>query len=186
MDTYFEHTLVTGIAPAFYKSSKKTSKSNTIKRCSRILQIYGVIIHSVILHLITLIIYCAMGAILRHTMFPFNMKKTYGVNDDITNYHSNDTMMSNGTEINQGEQSYLDEILFEEPLHGFPIQFVGGYIICIAIYILLSAIYYRAFHPWKVIIWEKMSNKRVQEFEMDRIEQQDENESSTDEEVSHL
>ena len=134
-----------------------------------ILQKYGIIINSVILHLITLLIYSVMGAILRITMFHYNIKKTH-VNDD--------NMIEN--------QSYLDQILFQPPLHKFPVQFVGVYATCIAVYALLSVIYYHAFHPWKTAICEKKSKDHGQYNKMDFMPKQDDHESSIDEEVSRL
>ena len=185
MEEYFQHTLVTGIAPAYYKSSKKDSKSKIIRSCSTILQKYGIMINSVILHLITLMIYSAMGAILRITVFHYNIKKTYNNNDTINEDHTNDNMKLNGVERNQEKKSYLDQILFEQPLHNFPIQFVVGYIICIVFYVLLSAIYYRVFHPWKIIICEKY-NEHIQKVESESNSKQDDDDSSTGAEISHL
>jgi len=178
----FHHTMVTGIAPAFYKSSKKASKSTIIRRCSKILQKYGIIINSVILHLIPLMIYSAMGAILRITTFQYNIKETY---EDIDN-HTNNTAKSNGIETNEDIPSNLEYILFYQPLHNFPIYFVVGYIICIGMYVVFTAIYYRAFHPWKNIIWDTKYNEHIQESEMESNSHQDDDESSTGEEISHL
>ena len=185
MEKYFQHTMVTGIAPAFYKSSKKASKSKIIRWCSRILQKYGVIINAIILHLITLLIYSSMGAILRNTVFPYNIKKKYGINDDNIQDYFNDTMKLSETGTNQEIQNYLNQLLFIHPLHNFPSQFVGWYIVCIVIYVLLSAIYYRAFHPWKNIILEKKTNEHKQEVKR-KCSQQDHDELSTDVEISHL
>ena len=109
METYFEHLMVPGITPAFYKSSEKASKSRIIRCCSRILHKYGVVINSVILHLMTLAIYSSIGAILRHTMFHYNIKKDYGIYED----HINATMKPNRTERNKDMQSYVDQILFD-------------------------------------------------------------------------
>ena len=184
---YFQHTLVTGIAPAFYKSSsKKTSKSKIIGSCSRLLEQYGRILNSVILHLITLIIYSTMGAILRHTVFHYNIKKTYGVDEDIMYNYTNNSMRPNGTENPPEKPSYLDQILFEAPLHNFPIHFIGLYIIFIVVFVLLSAIYYCFLHPWKNILSAKRSNKHIQEDKRKHNSQQGDNESSPISDIAEI
>ena len=123
-----------------------------------------------------------MGAILRITVFQYNIKETYG---DIDN-HANNTAKSNEIETNEDIPSNLEYILFDQPLHNFPIYFIVGYIICIGMYVVFTAIYYRAFHPWRSIIWDKKYKEHVQEDEMENNSQQDDDESSTGEEISHL
>ena len=170
---YFQHILVIGISPAFYNPSKIASNSDIVRFCSKILQKYGIVINAAILHLITLITYCTMGAILRNTMFHYNIKTTYGITNDTIKDNTNGTMRLSGDERNQEMQRYVDKIMFEKPLHSFPVEFVVVYIICILIYILLSVIYYRAFHPWKIIISEKKASAHLQEAQLECVPQQD-------------
>ena len=160
-EKYVHYILVAGIAPAFYKSSKTYSKSNLIRSCLRILQKYGIVINAVVLQFITLMIYSTIGAILRHAMFHFNIRKTYGINNNIIEDHTNDTMPQNVDGMNQNLQGYLDIILFDQPLHNFPIHVIVIYIVCIVIYVLLTVIYYRVFHPWKIIIWQNKSKSNA-------------------------
>ena len=162
-DTYFKHTLVTGIAPAFYKSTKKDSRSQLIRCYLSVLRKYGLdmVWNSVILHLITLMIYSTMGAILRNTMFHFNINIHYGNNTDIIKGHINETMRPNTIERNPEIQAYLDKVVFEQPLHNFPVHLVVWYYIFIGVYVVLSVIYYCAFHPWKILKREKKSNGHV-------------------------
>ena len=93
-------------------------------------------------------------------------------------------MKSTGIERNEDITSNLEYILFYQPLHNFPIYFVVGYIICIGMYVVFTAIYYRAFHPWKIIIWETKYNEHIQEVEMENNLQQNDDESSTGAEVT--
>ena len=186
MEKSFQHTLVTGIAPVFYKSSKTDSKSKIIRSCLGALQKYGILINSVILHIITLLIYSTMGAILRNTMFHFNIKTSYDTYSDISEDHSNGTMKLNEVERNPIIPSYLNVIIFEQPLHDFPVKFVEFYIICTMFYVVFTAIYYRGFHPWKNIIWGKKSNKNIQEVQMESIPQQHDDEDMGCAEITHL
>ena len=186
METYFEHTLVTGIAPAFYKSAQKASKSRIIRWCSTILHNYGIVINSVILHLITFLIYSSMGAILRNTMFHYNIKKNSGNNDDTMEHDNNGVTKQTGNEANQETQGYLDQIVFEQPLHNFPVFYVVVYMVCILSYALLSGLYYGVFHPWKMIMDKKNSVEDTKEGERQDNSQQVNDESSPEVEMSHL
>ena len=98
-----------------------------------------------------------MGAILRNTMFHYNIKKNYGGNDDSNEHYINGTSQQTGNSTNQEMERYLNQIIFEQPLHNFPFHFVVVYILCIVIHVLFSVLYYTAFHPWKIIIWKKNS-----------------------------
>ena len=64
-------------------------------------------------------------------------------------------------ERNQEIQAYLDNVAFEQPLHNFPVQLVLWYYIFIGLYVALSYIFYRAFHPWKILKCEKKSSGHV-------------------------
>ena len=80
----------------------------------------------------------------------------------------------------------LNKILFEQPLKTFPSYFVVEYISCIVIYVALSAVYYRVFHPWKIIIWEKKSNELVQEVPLECIPPQHNDKPLSYTETTHL
>lgn len=128
-----------------------------------------------------------MGAILRNTVFHYNIKKKDSDNDGGIE-HDNKT----GNETNQGMQGFFNQIIFEQPLHNFPVYFVLMYIVCISIYVLLSILYYRVFHPWRIIMGKKNS---IQDEDSEDTPQQvndeplpeEENEvEEQEEEMSHL
>ena len=119
-----------------------------------------------------------MGAILRNTMFHYNIKE---MNHTIEHYN-NGTTKQMVNETNEETQRYLNQIIFELPLHNFPVYFIVVYMVCIFIYVLLSVIYYRVFHPWKIIMGKDNSIDHVQEGESKDNAHQDDDESPLDEE----
>ena len=137
-----------------------------------------------------------MGAILRNTVFHYNIKMTRGNDDNILEDHINDTIKLGENGKNQEMRMYRNQIMFDQPLHIFPFHFVAVYGICILIYLLLSVTYYRVFHPWKIIMWKKNSNeyiaeevdsKSVSEHDGDEPEEEiPEVESSPEDEISQL
>ena len=102
-----------------------------------------------------------MGAILRSTMFPFNIKINYVNNNDIIKGYINETMIANMTERSPKIQAYLDKVVFEQPLHNFPFHLVLWYYFFIGLYVALSVIYYRFFHPWNILKCKKKSRGHV-------------------------
>ena len=100
--------------------------------------------------------------------------------------HTNATMELNEDERKPVMPSYLDFIIFEQPLQDFPIKFVEFYIICTMFYVLFTTIYYRGFHPWKIIIWGQKSNGHIQEVQMESISRQHDDEDLECAEITHL
>ena len=65
-------------------------------------------------------------------------------------------------------------------------QFVIGYIISIVVYVLLAAMYYKVFHPWKSIFLMKKSSENVENVHREDPTQQNYDEPSTGAEMTHL
>ena len=119
-----------------------------------------------------------MGAILRNTMFHYNIKNNYGGNVNSNEHYINGTSQQTGNSTSQEMERYLNQIIFEQPLHKFPFHFVAVYIFCIAIHVLFSVLYYAAFHPWKIIMGKKNSNENMEKGEREDISDHDRDESS--------
>ena len=98
------------------------------------------------LYLITFVVYCSIGAILRQTTFPYNIKL------------KDDKDIENDVPI-------LDKSTFQSYIIDFPyLEVFGIYTGAIALHLLLSLVYYRIGHPWKVILWgEKTAGNQVKE-----------------------
>ena len=145
IESSFEQVLVMGIAPGFFKSTKKTSKNKVLNYFLRVSKKYGFVLHPVMLQLLTLFIYLSIGTILRHTVFPFSIKTENGVKYDIIE-------QENADGIEHVEESYLDEVLYEHPLNNVPFVVVAGYLIGIVLYVLFAIIYKWKFSPPKEVI----------------------------------
>ena len=121
-------------------------------------------------------------------MFHYNIKKKYGDINDIIDDYSNGTIQLRGnkTQEIQEIQSYINDILFQQPLRDFPGQFVVGYVISIVIYVLLALVYYIVLHPWKNIFLIKKSSEPTENVDREDLPQQDNDEPSEGEEITHL
>ena len=124
-----------------------------------------------------------MGGILRNTMFHYNIKANDDDNDDTTEHSINNPGKQTGNETNQEMERHLNLVIFEQPLHNFPVYFLVVYIICMLIYVLLSLIYYRVFHPWKIIMGKNNYLEHIEEGDQKNVSQQNEEESTPDEEI---
>ena len=128
-----------------------------------------------------------MGAILRNTVFHYNIKKKDSDNDGGIEHAS-----KTGNETNQEMQGFFNQIIFEQPLHNFPVYFVVMYIVCISIYVLLSIVYYRVFHPWRIIMGKKnsiqdgQSGDTPQQVNDEPLPEEENEEEEQEEEMSHL
>ena len=110
-----------------------------------------------------------MGAILRNTVFHYNIKKK---GQNIEHYNNGTTKQTTDTTTEEMPR-YLDQIIFDDPLHNFPVYFIVVYIICILIYVLLSLLYYKLFHPWKIIMGKDNLLEPMQEDDSENDSQQD-------------
>ena len=149
------------LVPCFYKSSRPNRKSKVLKFIGQLLWEYPML-NTIILNFMTLVVYSAVGFILRKTMFHFNIRENYRTHiSDVSEQSTNITTVLNSS-VNKGVQETLtpfEKLLFEDQLRSFPIYFVSLFIICNVICVFLSSLYYKAFHPWRNILNNKEENK---------------------------
>lgn len=134
----YEHVPFIILIPTFYSSTDMRKRKNdvhntTIRKYSNL--ILEKFVSPLSLYMITFVVYCSIGAILRQTTFPYNIK----LKDD--------------KDI-QNDLPILDKSAFQNYIIDFPyLEVFGIYTGAIALHLLLSLVYYRIGHPWKVILW---------------------------------
>ena len=151
-----------GLIPVFYKSSRKFSQHPLIKCFLKFSQKHQMV-HTVTLHCTTLLLYSYVGAILRFTMFPFNIKKDYQSNvekDAMPPHHPNSTA-SSVTNENDSERmkSSWESLLIDNQIHNFPFYCVALYIISMIIFLTLSLLYHKCFNPKKNDLFDNLKQK---------------------------
>ena len=159
-ETYYHEFLLTAIAPVFYESSKTFSESKFLRKYLLLAQKHGTIINTVVLQSVTLIIYSAIGAVLRNTMFNFNIDEDYRIKEgersepyELDLHLTIQTINTTSSTINGTNLEFLDTLekaFFEDPLHNFPVYYVLVYGVSIYLYTLMAFGYNRFFHHLKV------------------------------------
>ena len=120
-------------------------------------------IYVIMLYCKTLLLYSYVGAILRFTMFPFNIKKDYQSNveeDTMPPHHPNSTASSVKNESDgEGMKSSWESLLIDNQIHNFPFYFVVLCIISTIIFLILSLLYHKCFKPKKNTLFGDLKQK---------------------------
>ena len=137
-----ERTIRVGITPAFSAFDSRDSRFAMRRILSRYLEKFGGILNTGMQQILSLMMYCAWGSILRKTIFIYNLKS-----------ENMDSNAVNGTLESNWMIEYFQNGVFEQPLNveGFPFTYVFWYLLSIGGYIILAILYYRFFRPWTVL-----------------------------------
>ena len=133
----YDHVPLIMIIPTFYSTSNiRNDRRHENEEAQTYLKlIREKFVAPIILYLMTFGVYCSIGAVLRETTFPYNIRPKD--NDDV----ENDIPIFSKDDF----QNYVINIPY--------LTFFATYLVAIALHLLFSLIYYRIGHPWKVILW---------------------------------
>ena len=143
--------LLRSIVPAFYSSSKAHSENRFIRVYLFLQKKFGSVTNTVTLSLTTLMVYGLIAAMLRTTIFTYNLDKQYRANDETSKCEINSTITQGLSDGHYDTQNNLERIFLVDSLFKFPVYYVGVYFVAIVLYIVLSYVYGIFFDPWNII-----------------------------------
>ena len=153
--------IMIGITPVEFKTRAKNVKNNKfLTSLSKSLQKFGTIPNSIILHMITLLVYSIIGVILRKTMFHYNIKETYYEEMNNSEIGNNTYYTERGNLYSEENVSSIQERFFGT-LHNFPMAYVIGYLICTILFAAFTKLFNRVYCPWKI---EECHDEKLQKF----------------------